>query len=945
MGRTKQQRQASGTLSVAFLNVCSLRRKTKEVEAFLSTRGIQVFGMAETWLTPAITDGELEIPHYKLYRKDRIGQTGGGVGIYCHDSVVARRRQDLETDIELLWLEITGLKESMLVGCCYRPPNQLADYWDALESNLELAVHRQSRRIPTALLLGDFNVDVSKPSSSAMQVIDLFSRFGLTNYVTSPTRVTRHTETLIDLLLSTSSIAGPCETVFLDISDHYGVLAHTCFHINAFSSGSGKRPTRRLHRVNWENFNRDLAEKQAGIPEHADIDELASAFTQSIITTLDEHAPVVMRRKRDTLPCPWLTTELVNCVRERNRLHRLLVRDKLNVELRNQHREARAKARKLDRTLKNQYFIDQCRTTDQRKLWSVINTVVGRKKQSRAPQASMADLTSLFGDVVTDPHRPPTLEPREGPPGEISLRDFNAVSPDDVSSCLKSVNSFKATGSDSVPCILLHKCCRTLAPVLTRIINLSLSTGLFPKSYKVAHISPLLKGGDATLAKNYRPVSLLPVVSRIVEAIVKEQITAYLEAHDLLPPTQFAYRRLHSTEDALTHAISHWQLARSERKFTGIVFVDLSKAFDRVKHDRLIDELFNLGVTGTALRWFCSYLDQRHQCVKLNGELSQPVPCTRGVPQGSVLGPLLFVLYTAGIASVIPSSASHQEFADDIVLSSSNRNAASVCSSLSSAVSNLADWLDDAGLLLNAEKTQVLFIKPRGANDIQQHVRCRGKVLETAESAKYLGVVIDDKLSWTAHVSHLSRKTACTIGQLWRHGHTLSFKARQTWYISMIQAQLCYGSNCFLASISQQLLDKLHKLSKSGIRAALLQRRLVPTAPLLTLLHISSLPQLLNIKFLVFIHRCLHDRASPLLLPLFSAIAPHDTPSQSRVTRAQVTSLLRVPFLPGPYGRRTVEFIGSTFWNALPIGARTEHDAITFKALVSSLDLVSLRPH
>ena len=331
---------------------------------------------------------------------------------------------------------------------------------------------------------------------------------------------------------------------------------------------------------------------------------------------------------------------------------------------------------------------------------------------------------------------------------EGAVTDCNLVIVEDVVSSLKSVNLFKTTGSDQIPSIILQKCYLTIAPTLTRIINISMSSGEFPMSFTLSHVSPLFRSGDPTLPKNYRPVSLLSGIPCITEAFVKNKITQYLDCKQLLPSTQFAYRALHSTEDALTYAVDRWQMAQAECKYTGIVFVDMSKAFDRVRYERLVTELFKLGISGAALNWFCSYLSGHTQQIKWQDQLSGTVPYSRGVPQGSVLGPLLFVIYTADVKSTMPPDVADQEFADDIALDCSNACPKQVCESLSSAVTNLAKWLDDIGLLLNAQKTQVLFVKPRGSADVKEWVRGRGKPLEATPSAKHLGVVIDNDLSW-----------------------------------------------------------------------------------------------------------------------------------------------------------------------------------------------------
>ena len=238
--------------------------------------------------------------------------------------------------------------------------------------------------------------------------------------------------------------------------------------------------------------------------------------------------------------------------------------------------------------------------------------------------------------------------------------------------------------------IVLTRCSSIIAPRLTTLINCSLAQGAVPDTFKVSRISPLFKSGDPASARNYRPVSLLPIISRILEHFVKHQLTAFLDQHDLMPPTQFAYRKSHSTEDALVLATNRWMMAKSERLHTGIILVDMSKAFDRVQHARLIQVLFDLGIGGPPLLWFCSYLSSRKQYVYSRDQSSQPSPCSRGVPQGSVLGPLLFILYTSSMHSILPSVIHHQEFADDIMFDFSDKDPAVVCTTLSNAVTLLA---------------------------------------------------------------------------------------------------------------------------------------------------------------------------------------------------------------------------------------------------------------
>ena len=891
--------------------------------------------MAETWLKPSISDGELLIPHYKLFRKDRAGR-GGGAGFYCHESLAIRRRSDLEsTDLELIWIDVGSGEHTCRVGCGYRPPNMSRAYWDLLARNLETAQEGYPR---STVLIGDFNVDFTPPlRADAGCLRDITAALSLSNCVTSPTRVTSQSQSMIDLFFTNIPIQGHCETLFLDISDHHAILARIVSSTSArFARGTSSVKGRRLHQIDWDNFRPELDMALTEGFDTQNIELMVSSLNKTVTAVLDKHAPITVRHKKERRPCPWLTDNLVQCVRDRKRLHRLLMRDTTNDVLRQQHRTARAMARSLDRKLRNQYFMSQCSTSDQRKLWSVMNTVTGRKRSHSAPQVPPDQLSDVFGDVVNDPTRL-NLKLPTGPMSSSAFTVFDPVTLADVTKCLVCVDPMKAMGSDGIPGIVLKNCARNLSPFLLQIINTSLANGTVPSLYKVSHISPLFKNGDPSLARNYRPVSLLPVVSRILEHFVKTQLTKFLHDLSLLPPSQFAYRKSHSTEDALVLATNRWLLAKSERKHTGVIMVDMSKAFDRVQHGRLIQVLFEYGIGHIPLLWFCSYLTDRRQIVRVKDVFSKSVECSRGVPQGSVLGPLLFVLYTSQMSSILPAAVFHQEFADDIIVDFSHCNPATVCSALTDAVTCLSEWLTSIGLFLNASKTQVMFIRPRGCVAGPSEVRCGTALLDTTNVSKYLGVLIDDKLSWKPHVQHLAKKTTKTVGQLWRHGRCLSLRARRLWYQSMIQSQLCYASSCFYPALTKELREQVIRMSKAGIRSIFRVNQRTPTAPLLNRLSLPSLHQVFLQRLLIVIFRSLHGMTSTLLEPLFTVLAP----GEGTITRGQTNLLLLVPFLPGPSGRSCICFAGSLLWNRLPAAVRVLPIA-SFKSSVSNIDLVDL---
>ena len=917
----KQCNRRPTEVSLSFMNVCSLVRKVNEIKDLVAKRGIHVMALAETWLNDNVSPGELVIPHFNLHRRDRTSShRGGGVAIYTHESLPAARRCDLEhQDIELLWIEIRLRKKSQLVGCYYRPPGQRVEQWEHLQASIE----RAQAVSDDIILVGDFNVDMLDATDHHRHhLCSVMDQFDLTNQVTSATRVTGSSATMIDLFLTTKPIVGDCEVLKVDVSDHYALLgraSHAVFKEQVLYR------SRNFDKVDWEAMNCALRAKLQAYTLSSDLDESVERWQNIVLTELNKLAPLKTRNRKSGLPCPWLNSELKDLVRRRNQLHKQLCRNPQDDTLRNEHKEARRAARKLDRRLRNQYFRGMCDSGEPKAMWKAINTVSGRARIYETPNVSADSLSTSFGEVVSDPLRPLVLQVPEGPCEECSLTCFKLVSIADTTKLLLAIDQSKATGSDQIPGVLLKNCARALAPSLTLIFNRSLSSGVVPKLYKVSHVCPLFKSGDRMKPGNYRPVSLLPIVSRLLEKCVQIQLVAYLENHSLLPLSQFAYRKHHSTEDALILALNRWQHDKHNRNTTGIALIDMSKAFDRVRHQLLIQNLSSIGIHDIAIKWIVSYLSDRVQQVKISSEVSSPVQCTRGVPQGSVLGPLLFTLYTRQLSECLPDGTRHQEFADDILLDFSSKNPDMVAKLLSTAVTNVAAWLDSLGLVLNASKTQVMFISPRGAAPPEGKVYCNNKVLNTVNSARYLGLQIDNDLHWSSHLSILSRKISQLAGALWRNGKALTLTARRSWLVAIARTKLTYASNAFYPSLTAGELLKLNRQFKYCVRTVFRVHPPVSSLPLLNVLKLLPLETTLRHKIAVFVFRCLHGTTSNSFHGFFNSVSQSAVSDSRRETRGTCSNLLLVPFLPGPAGRSTIQFFGSVLWNELSVRSRSIH--------------------
>ena len=497
---------------------------------------------------------------------------------------------------------------------------------------------------------------------------------------------------------------------------------------------------------------------------------------------------------------------------------------------------------------------------------------------------------------------------------------------------LQSIDDRKSAGSDGLPGCILKNYAKDLTPSVTQLINASLTSSELPTPLKLATVSPIFKNGDPSLATQYRPISLLPLVSKLLEKVVARQLRSYLEEFSIIPKEQFAYRQHHSTEDALVYAINNFLMAKDQGLYTGLVFVDMSKAFDRVEHQTLINDLSNIGVRGSALKWFINYLTDRQQQVRCGNTVSAPTSCSRGVPQGSVLGPLLFLLYTRKVPEVLSATKTIKSvlFADDILIYCSGKKPTTLAVCLSEAATRLGTWLTERGLCINVNKTKAMLLPPKHQQcpaDIS--IRCCDATLSIVNEYKYLGVIIDSTLSWEAHVDSVVSKVAKKIGALRRAGNSLTQAARRQYYLSVIQSDLQYGTNAYWTTLTNARQNRLIRSSKRALRAVINAPTTTPTKTILSLLNLSPLETRLKLKLLVHTFRCIHNKASSLLCAQYQVRSP--THSTQRTTRAQTYTSLIIPRVSKSAGAKSPAFFSTLLWNELPSDLRSLSSVHSFR--------------
>jgi hypothetical protein len=377
---------------------------------------------------------------------------------------------------------------------------------------------------------------------------------------------------------------------------------------------------------------------------------------------------------------------------------------------------------------------------------------------------------------------------------------FNVTYYKEVLGVFKSISALKAAGLDNIPLKLVKDAAEELATPLTTLVNRSLTCGLFPTAEKAAKISPINKSEDKTALDNYRPISVMPVFSKVLERVVYNRLSYYLEENNLLNDYQYGFSQKRSTKHAVTILMDDIRTSMDNQQLTGAVFLDLRKAFNTVNHACLFNKLPSYGINDVELMWVSSYLFARTQVVNFKGTFSEENYITHRVPQGFILGPLLFALLINEVGTDL-SQCKIILYADDTVIYFSDKNASIIESTLNEEVNRIAIWMRDNHLTLNLKKGKTDFVLYGTAKKLSKelhkiNVHINGEKVNEATKYMYLGVLLDQHLNLHDHLATTYKKASSRIKLLKCIRPSLTSAIAGKVYHSMIQPIVTYSPNC-----------------------------------------------------------------------------------------------------------------------------------------------------
>ena len=444
---------------------------------------------------------------------------------------------------------------------------------------------------------------------------------------------------------------------------------------------------------------------------------------------------------------------------------------------------------------------------------------------------------------------------------------------------------------------------------LVFICNLSLTTGVFPDQLKIAKVIPLYKNDDPKIFSNYRPVSVLPVISKILERLMYNILIKYLNDNKILYSFQFGFRQNHSAVMALITLVDKISKALENGEFAIGLFLDFSKAFDTINYDVLFMKLFHYGVRGCALDWFMSYLTNRKQYVVYNGACSNLKPITCGVPQGSILGPLLFLIYVNDLAYV-SEYLFMVMFADDTNALVSHKDLMTLENRCNEEMIKISEWVNSNKLSLNVKKTQYMLFKGRKHIGIEHGICVNRVKITKTDQAKFLGVIITEDLSWKSHINYISKKISKSIGIIYKLSKYLNTKTLISLYYSLIYPYMLYCNEVWGQGYATHR-RKLLTLQKWAIRTICGKARNEHSDPLFKSLNIMKIHDVNTYLIAVFMYKFRHRKLPEFFNDMFdynSSIHDHDT---------RLSSELHVPLVRTNLTKMSIRYSGVIIWNKM----------------------------
>ena len=826
------------SFNLMHINCRSLNKHYTEIWTLCHLLKPTTVALTETWLKNDQIN--FNFPGYKLLTKNREERQGGGVGFLIKETLKIQSVacDFISSTFEYICIKLCYNETRLNICTIYRPPNtNLLLFIKELSDFLSCSLKPKKR----FLIAGDFNIDLIKIDKISSIFINMMQSYNLLPVIQRATRQTDTTSSSIDNIFVNFHLERSFSSVITyDLSDHMPILLSignfprthppTQYLTRNFSENNKQQFVEILKNTEWSQVYKacDLYEVNLAYNTFQEIylNRYISCFPYKSTTN-------VQRFKQE-----WMTSELLNACKLKSKLYKKLMKHpnentkKVFITFRNKFKILK------DATIKK-YYQEKFTSykNNSRKTWQLIGSIINTNKRSNEdtehfklqnnekctdPSTIANSFNKYFsniGDQLAEsiPHCDSSFNDYLATPNKHSL-DLHPTDPNEIILLAKSLKISHSCGNDDLDPHIIQASIINVANILSYIINVSLISGVFPDRLKTAKIVPIYKSGCKSSICNYRPISLLPYFSKLFEKVICVRLYRFLSINSMINDFQFGFRAGYSSYMPIMQMYDHISQNLENNNSCIGIFFDLSKAFDTVNHEILLSKLQYYGIRNTAIKWFKSYLSNREQYVYYKRTCSSLNKITCGVPQGSILGPLLFIIY---INDIVHSTKFFNFFlfADDTNALATDQNLNDLINKTNTELISVSNWFKSNKLSLNAAKTNfIAFHKHRTHIDPTSiELFIENSRIINVSSTKFLGVHINESLTWDDHISCVSKKISRNIGILYKSSHLLNKSTLLTIYFSFIYPYFNY-CNIIWCPTSKKARKQLSTLQKRCMR-------------------------------------------------------------------------------------------------------------------------------
>ena len=889
-------KNSKNQFSIFSTNIQSVRAKIDELNIFIESLkninySFSAICIQETWLIEGEDTSQLELDGYTLISQGKYCSQKGGLIIYLNNKfeyTIKHKLMYKTWEGQIIQVKKgEHLSKPINIGNIYRPPRDLLENYREFMKEFSSILDKLESNNNEVIITGDFNIDLLKINDKPIisEYFDLLTSHSFYPKITVPTRLTNNHGTLIDNILcklTTTTLEITSGVLIKKFSDHqpYFILLDNIIVTDPPPVFVRITKQDKDSIINFQNEISGSDELNTLI-ENLMVDPNINYNTlyKVLQNAKNKHMPskVVKYNKYKHKKSNWITHGILKSIYYRDNLYKKLkMTDSNSIQYAIQKTNLNTYnyiLKKSIRIVKKNYYetLFSKFKDDIKGTWKTINDILNKTKRKKNISKFFKDGNNVITNklVIADKFNSfftsigPTLSQKIKAPKNKTVQTyltkthnlnftFHNVNEEEINQIIDKLAPKTSFGFDGLSSKLMKTVKDVLIKPITIIINQMLNTGIFPDKLKIAKITPIFKKDDETLFTNYRPISLLPAISKVFEKVIFKQLHQFFIDKKLFYNAQYGFRTGHSTEFAALELVDRVTVEMDKMNTPINIFLDLSKAFDTLDHKILLDKLDYYGIKGVAHKLMASYIKNRKQYVEIEDSKSDTLTLTTGVPQGSILGPLLFIIYINDIAHA-SNLFNFIIYADDTTLSTTleivlkNKPNLNIDTTLNSELENICDWLKVNKLSLNIAKCKYMIFHMPQKKVKPLQLLIENTIVEKAQEFNFLGLTLNEHMNWKSHINNLSNKISRNIGILNKLKHFLPLKTKLLIYNSLILSHLNFG---ILAWGYQ--CERIIKLQKKAIRIISISKYNAHTEPLfkeLKLLKVTDILRLQELKF------------------------------------------------------------------------------------------------